>query len=75
MSVSLSPALSILTVKAGVDPTDSRDRRSSRDDELIKITLGVRALWLGQQHVHDVQSRQEDCLAQAEISRGNFVII
>ena len=53
-------------MKASVEATDSRDGRSSSDDELIKVTLGVRALWLGEHHVHDVQSRQEG-LAQAEI--------
>ena len=58
-------------MKASVDATDSRDGRSSSDDELIKITFRVGALWLGQHHVHDVQSRQEG-LAQAQIYWEKF---
>ena len=53
-----SPLSLILTVQAVVDPTYGRNGRPSGDNELVKVALGVGGLWLGEHHVHDVQSRQ-----------------
>ena len=53
-----SPFCLILTVQAVVDPTYGRNGRPSGDNELVKVALGVGGLWLGEKHVHDVQSRQ-----------------
>ena len=44
-------------MQPGVDPTYGRNGRTSGDNELVKVALGVGGLWLGEQHVHDVQSR------------------
>ena len=67
-----SPLGLILTVQARVDSTYGRYGRPPGDYELIKVALGVRRLWLGEQHVHDVQSREEreECLAQPREVRG-----
>ena len=67
-----SPLGLILTVQARVDSTYGRYGRPPGDYELIKVALGVRRLWLGEQHVHDVQSREkrEESLAQPREVRG-----
>ena len=62
-------------MKASVEATDSRDGRSSSDDELIKVTLGVRALWLGEHHVHDVQSRQEGHVWLRQIYGAEIAVV
>ena len=49
-------ALGILTVEPCVGTAYRRYWRPSGDYELIKVALRIRRLWLGEQHVHYVQS-------------------